>query len=352
VHAKRIEATGLRFFAHSRIEPQCPSQGETARHLGLKALFAAAFRHAGWQADLEVAGDDWRADVLVCGPQGERVAVEVQLASLSLDAAQDRMRRHQAAGVTTLWVLSERRPQWATKFATVLLDTDDFVVDTVLTPRLAGTATPALASAAPVELLAARWTQGRLTPLQDPEQLWPEYFGGPRDTPYFQLDHCIDSYVRRARAENERERERYEKAASDRREAAALAKEARLPVEWAMAESLSAFQEWFNAQTRWKCWFGTKAKRDPFSAAHDIEWSEDAGVVVLIGAFDPRYVFALAEPHRSSPKLDRRVAAWTLGLDPKVDTSGFRAAYTPDSVLDLADIPHSQLKPYQPRRRW
>ena len=119
-----------------------------------------------------------------------------------------------------------------------------------------------------------------------------------------------------------------------------------------MAESLAAFREWFNAQTQWKCWFGTRTYRDPYSAAHVAEWSPEVGVSVLIGAFDPRYAFALAEPHRASPKLDKRVAAWITGLDPEVDTSGFTIVYTPDSVLELANIPRDRLKPYRPGRRY
>jgi hypothetical protein len=348
VHAKRIEATGLRFFAHSRIEPQCPSRGETARDLGLKTLFAAAYRRAGWQADLEVAGDDWRADVLVRGPMGQRVAVEVQLANITLDAALDRMRRHRAAGVTTLWVLTEKRPRWATQFSTLLLDANDLVVDSVLLPSTQRDDRPSAAGPATVELLTTRWTEERLTPVEDREPLWPSYPGEPHATQYFQLDHCADDHFRRARAE----RERYEQSAAGRRHAAALAKQARLPAENVMAESLAAFQEWFNAQTQWKCWFGTRTYRDPFSAAHLAEWSPEVGVSVLIGAFDPRYVFALAEPHQASPKLDKRVAAWTTGLDPEADTSGFTIVYTPGSVLELANIPRDRLKPYQPGRRY
>lgn len=37
LHAKLRAATGLRFFAHTVAVPECPSQGETARHLALKA---------------------------------------------------------------------------------------------------------------------------------------------------------------------------------------------------------------------------------------------------------------------------------------------------------------------------
>jgi len=117
-----------------------------------------------------------------------------------------------------------------------------------------------------------------------------------------------------------------------------------------MAESLTAFREWFNAQTKWKCWFGTRTYRDPFSAAHVAEWSLEVGITVIIGAFDPRYVFAVAEPHQASPKLDKRVAAWTTGRDSQVDTSGFATVYTPDCVLELANIPRDGLKPYGTRR--
>ena len=287
-----------------------------------------------------------------CAAPRDSVAVEVQLAALTLDAAHDRMRRHRAAGVTTLWAVTAKRPRWAAQFSTVLLDANDFVVDTVLQDRAQLGVRPTVASAATIDLFAARWAQGRLTPVQDNEDLQLEFFGYPSDTQYFQLDHCVDTYVARVRSENELERDRIERAAAQRLQADALAKKARLPVQNAMAASLSAFREWYCAQTRWKCWFGALAKRDPVSAAHDVQWCEEIGVVLLIGAFDPRYVFAVAEPHRASQKLDPRVAAWTTGLDSAVDTTGFRVVYTPDSVLDLADIPRSQLKPYQPKRRW
>ena len=236
LHAKRIEATGFRFFAHSPGGPPCPSTGETARHLSLKALFAAAFLRAGWRADFEVAGDDWRADVLVCGSQGQRAAVEVQLATLTLDAAQDRMRRHRAAGVTTLWVLSENRPRWATQFSTVLLDANDFVVDTVLMAGAQRGDRPTSAGAATVDLLAMRWTEGRLTAVEDPEQIWPEHLVEHRGTQYFQLDRCVDNHFDHVRAE----RELHERSAESLRNAAALAKQARLPAENAMVESLTA----------------------------------------------------------------------------------------------------------------
>ncbi len=63
VHAK-LSSNGLRFFAHDRRSPGCPSDGESAEHLALKSEMANLSRSFGWNAELEVAGDGWRADVL------------------------------------------------------------------------------------------------------------------------------------------------------------------------------------------------------------------------------------------------------------------------------------------------
>jgi len=266
-------------------------------------------------------------------------------------AAYDRMRRHRT-GVTTLWVSCDKRPRWARQFSTALVDTNDLVIDTVLQDRALSGVRPTMARPATIDLFAARWAEGRLTPVQDSEELQLEIYGDLSDTQCFQLDHCVDTYIEGVRAENERARERIQRATEERRQADALAKQARLPVENAMAASLVAFQEWFCAQTRWKCRFGRSADRDPVFATYERAWSEDHGVLILIGAFSPKYVFALAEPHQASSKLDVRVAAWTTGLDPLVDTTGFRVVYTPASVLNLADIPRDRLKPYRPKRRW
>jgi hypothetical protein len=296
---------------------------------------------------LEVAGEDWRADVLVRGPLGQCAAVEVQLATLTPDVVSDRMRRHRAARVTTLWVLSERRPNWAKQFATVLVDGNDFVVDTVLIGGAKSRDRPVPAGAATINRMVARWTQDRLSPIEDTEGLWLRSTYMPPVTQYFQLDGCVDDYFESQRSK----RAILAQSAASKRQAEALAAQARVPANIAMATSLAAFKSWFDAQTKWKCWFGTPGRPDPLSAAHGTPWSLELGVLVLIGGFDPQYVFAHVEPHGVSPNKDPRVAAWTTGSDPDVDTSGFAVIYTPESVLGLADIPRSQMKPYYPRRR-
>ncbi|MAT07190.1 MAG: RNA methyltransferase, partial [Acidimicrobiaceae bacterium] len=52
MHAK-VSKSGLRFFAHDRVSPDCPSNGETAAHRELKAVIAATARAIGLEAEIE-----------------------------------------------------------------------------------------------------------------------------------------------------------------------------------------------------------------------------------------------------------------------------------------------------------
>src|SRR5215218_4682392 len=53
---------GLRFFAHKVRPEDCSWAGESDAHQHLKAAAAEAVRaRAGWQADVEVCGEGWRA---------------------------------------------------------------------------------------------------------------------------------------------------------------------------------------------------------------------------------------------------------------------------------------------------
>ena len=80
LHAK-VSPKGLRFFAHDAAAPRCSLAGETIAHHLLKLQLASCVRDAGWYAELEVAGDGWRADVLSSSPDGRvRMAWEAQLA--------------------------------------------------------------------------------------------------------------------------------------------------------------------------------------------------------------------------------------------------------------------------------
>ncbi|GAB7005269.1 hypothetical protein JCM18899A_27420 [Nocardioides sp. AN3] len=104
-------AEGLRFFAHDRAAPDCSLVGETRAHRLLKLQLASAIRDAGWYAELEVAGDGWRADVLATSPDGaRRMAWEAQLAQITVDELRERTARMEASGVPVCWVTDHDRP--------------------------------------------------------------------------------------------------------------------------------------------------------------------------------------------------------------------------------------------------
>ena len=111
MQAKRSK-TGLAFFAHDRRSPSCPSTGETAEHRYLKTAIAQATRAEGWLAELEAAGDGWRADVLVTSPSGDRrIAFEVQLAAMTVAEGRRRTDRYHESDVETVWATT-RLPAW------------------------------------------------------------------------------------------------------------------------------------------------------------------------------------------------------------------------------------------------
>jgi competence CoiA-like predicted nuclease len=89
VHAK-VSRGGQQFFAHDARPEHCHLLGEGLAHRLLKSALASAARQAGWTAELEAAGDGWRADVLTTSPNGERrVAWEAQLAPITPDEVGD-----------------------------------------------------------------------------------------------------------------------------------------------------------------------------------------------------------------------------------------------------------------------
>lgn len=114
LHAK-LSPRGLRFFAHDRGAPTCSLVGETMAHRLLKLQLASAIRDAGWYAELEVAGEGWRADVLATSPDGgRRMAWEAQLAQITVDELRERTRRMEASGVAVCWVTDQDRPWMST----------------------------------------------------------------------------------------------------------------------------------------------------------------------------------------------------------------------------------------------
>jgi len=110
LHAK-LSPKGLRFFAHDAAAPNCSLAGETIAHRLLKLQLASAIRDAGWFAELEVAGDGWRADVLAISSDGSRrMAWEARLAQITVDELRERTSRMEASGVRVCWVTDHDRP--------------------------------------------------------------------------------------------------------------------------------------------------------------------------------------------------------------------------------------------------
>lgn len=110
LHAK-VSRTGMRFFAHDAGAPMCALAGESLAHRLLKVELASAIRAAGWHAELEVAGDGWRADVLATSPDGTvRMAWEAQLAAATIDELTERTATMTASGLRVCWITDKDRP--------------------------------------------------------------------------------------------------------------------------------------------------------------------------------------------------------------------------------------------------
>lgn len=99
----RVSPLGTRHFVHAR-GGAC-GQHESPEHLHLKAVVARAAAHAGWQADTEVPGDGFVADVLTRGPSGQ-VAFEVQRSSQILREYERRQARYDAVGIRGVWLVA------------------------------------------------------------------------------------------------------------------------------------------------------------------------------------------------------------------------------------------------------
>ena len=108
----RRSALGTAHFAHKRGGQTCETAGETVEHLKAKADIIAACRAAGYHAAPEVAGDDWRADVLATRGAA-RIAFEVQWSFLHLERCEYRQERYARDGVRGCWFFRKPPPQLA-----------------------------------------------------------------------------------------------------------------------------------------------------------------------------------------------------------------------------------------------
>jgi hypothetical protein len=97
---------GTKHFAHKQ-NAECAIKSETVEHLRAKADIVLACKAAGYQASPEVAGEDWRADVMATRG-AVRIAFEVQWSFLRLSKTLMRQRRYERDNVRGCWFF--RRP--------------------------------------------------------------------------------------------------------------------------------------------------------------------------------------------------------------------------------------------------
>ncbi|MFE7268196.1 competence protein CoiA family protein [Streptomyces sp. NPDC057592] len=151
LHAKE-SARGLRFFAHAPGSPMCALAGESLAHHLLKLELATAARKAGWMAELEISGPGggWRADVLA-SDNGRRIALEAQLAAITVDHITARTDRMAADGVRSCWFSDRSRVHWLGAVPSMRLVRDD-TAGLVTAEGLAGFSRPYWEAAVPVPL--------------------------------------------------------------------------------------------------------------------------------------------------------------------------------------------------------
>ncbi|GIG26908.1 hypothetical protein Cde04nite_31520 [Cellulomonas denverensis] len=126
VHAKVSPAPRrMRYFAHDALDSNCALSGESLAHRLLKVELAHAIRAAGWDAQLEVPGEGWRADVLASHPaSSRRMAWEAQLSGQTPDETVERTANPNRAGVAVCWV-SDKRASWLGSAPGVRIQRDD-----------------------------------------------------------------------------------------------------------------------------------------------------------------------------------------------------------------------------------
>jgi competence protein CoiA len=98
----RTSKLGVRHFAH-RTGGDCPSHPkESGQHLYVKNVILQAAQAIGWDAETEVRGDEWVADVLATNG-ARKVAFEVQWSAQTLVEYERRQARYAAQGIRCAW---------------------------------------------------------------------------------------------------------------------------------------------------------------------------------------------------------------------------------------------------------
>lgn len=111
----RTSRGGLQHFAHAPGSSGCGDhEGEGPAHLRAKAAIVEAGIAAGWDAEPEVPGAGFVADVMAWHSDGRRLVFEVQLAAQDATEYRDRTAVRVADGAEVVWFarVPDARRQW------------------------------------------------------------------------------------------------------------------------------------------------------------------------------------------------------------------------------------------------
>lgn len=98
----RVSKNGVKHFVHKNTD-HCNYVHESEDHLLLKMEVYKTCQKLGWEAEIEFAGDNFKADVLA-QKNGQRVAFEIQLSRQDLRSTIQRQKALHKAGVRGAWL--------------------------------------------------------------------------------------------------------------------------------------------------------------------------------------------------------------------------------------------------------
>ena len=103
VRAVLKSGSRVQHFAHKVRPEDCNWKPKSKEHIEIQYIIARACHNAGWEADIEVQGNGYIADVLAI-KDDKSVAFEVQLSRQSLKDTMDRHQKFVDDDVTDVWL--------------------------------------------------------------------------------------------------------------------------------------------------------------------------------------------------------------------------------------------------------
>ncbi|MBO6560253.1 MAG: hypothetical protein JJ959_06930 [Nisaea sp.] len=102
---------GTVFFRHNSLSEKhshSDRTSESEEHVYLKEAALRKAREMGYDAYPEEGEEEWRADALIVGKDGKRIAIEIQLSHHTAADIQNRTQVREKDGVETVWFFSDK----------------------------------------------------------------------------------------------------------------------------------------------------------------------------------------------------------------------------------------------------